>query len=83
MPAVNREQVVFVLTKEGQPAFLVHELVSDNFIADMVTDDYGVQASGEPHEWVAHRRADVEAVIRAQREATNRVKAEQVLGQTA
>ena len=46
-------QRVYITTKEGRPSFLVHALVRDEMIADIVTDRYGLQESGEPHEWEA------------------------------
>ena len=46
-------QRVYITTLAGRPSFLVHELVGDALIADTVTDRYGLQESGEPHEWEA------------------------------
>lgn len=46
-------QRVYVTTAQDVPSFLVHEVVRDEFIAELVTERYGTQENGQPHEWEA------------------------------
>lgn len=51
---MNDLQRIYVMTDKGCQTFLVYPIAGDEFISELVTERYGVQASGEGFPWEAH-----------------------------
>lgn len=53
VPAYKRKQRVVVKTVQGEPSFVVHARVRDEFIDEIVQSLFGTREGGKSHEWEA------------------------------
>jgi hypothetical protein len=56
-----RLQRIYVTTAEGTPSFLVYEIVSDEFIDEVIEWKFGRRDGGARHEWEAFTVEEVRA----------------------